>query len=54
MALMFAIRVQRPWVHSCLALLASFLMYRWGDAICGALVHFGCYHHRDMYVYVGS
>ena len=24
---------------------------RWGDVICGALVQFGCYHHRDMYVY---
>ena len=24
---------------------------RWGDAICGALVQFGCYLHRDLYVY---
>ena len=24
---------------------------RWGDVIYGALVQFGCYHHRDMYVY---
>ena len=25
--------------------------YRWGDVICGAQVQFGCYHHRDVYVY---
>ena len=46
---------QRSWVQFQVAawvfLFQQAFWYRWSDAICGGLVQFGCYQHRNMYEY---